>query len=78
MNKIIPTNERLFMRVCGASGSRKMRLIYSMLTQPVDPKFQPAFKHVVCLSFLAKQFITTLSKTLTSPLLFSVSNQEIV
>ena len=41
MNKIIFTNDRLFMSVVGPSGSGKTRLIFSMLaSQTFYPKFE--------------------------------------
>ena len=53
MNKIIPTTERIFMCIAGASGTGKTQLILSMLT--IDPEvsekrnttFQPQFKKVI-------------------------------
>ena len=53
MNKVIPTSERIFMCVCGSSGSGKTELIRSMLTRPKLQNgsgggiFQPNFDHIV-------------------------------
>ena len=54
MNKVIPTTERVFMCVTGASGTGKTHLILDMLT--IDPAkiphrqystFQPQFDHIL-------------------------------
>ena len=42
MNKIIFTNDRLFMAIVGPGGSGKTRLIYSMLASPTT--FLPAIE----------------------------------
>lgn len=49
MNEVISTKERVFMCICGASGSGKTSLILSMLTEPVGcgGMFQPPFTKIV-------------------------------
>ena len=43
MNKIIPTNDRIFMSLVGPSGSGKTKLIFQMLTSGT---FQPKFDKI--------------------------------
>ena len=49
MNKLISTKERVFMSVCGSSGTGKTQLIFSMLSTPtvLQGVFQPPFEHIV-------------------------------
>ena len=49
MNKLISTKERVFMCVCGSSGTGKTQLILSMLSTPtvLQGVFQPPFEHIV-------------------------------
>ena len=62
------------MFVCGATGSEKKWLIYSMLTQPTEDLIQPAFKHVVISLVSGEQFFATLNDTSKPPLLLCLSN----
>lgn len=44
MNKVIPTDEHVFMSLVGPSGSGKTTLLYKLLTLPV---FQPRYQSIV-------------------------------
>jgi hypothetical protein len=51
MNKIVPTTERVFMCVCGYSGTGKTQLILSMLTADTNTirtynTFHPVFDKI--------------------------------
>ena len=44
MNKVIPTDNHVFMSLVGPSGSGKATLLYKLLTLPV---FQPRYQSVI-------------------------------
>ena len=44
MNKVIPTDNHVFMSLVGPSGSGKTTLLYKLLTLPV---FQPRYQSVI-------------------------------
>ena len=47
MNKLISTENRIFMCICGASGSGKTHLLLNMLTSRSDGIFWPRFEKVI-------------------------------
>ena len=51
MNKVIPTDNHVFMSLVGPSGSGKTTLLYKLLTLPV---FQPRYQSVIFLSTLSR------------------------
>ena len=56
MNKILPTNDRIFMAVVGQSGCDKTKLIFRIIA---GNKFYPKFKYII---FLYHEMRTTYSQ----------------